>query len=61
MSLARLWHVQGKGVEAHRMLAAVYNWFAEGFETADLQEAKALLARLTPGGRVEEKLEEKVT
>jgi predicted ATPase len=42
-SLARLWHQQGKRQEAHDLLAPVYGWFTEGFETADLQEAKALL------------------
>jgi DNA-binding winged helix-turn-helix (wHTH) protein len=49
MSLARLWHEQGKGAEAHRMLSAVYDWFTEGFDTADLEDAKALVAQLTPG------------
>jgi predicted ATPase len=43
MSLARLWQQQGKRQEAHDLLAPVYNWFTEGFDTADLQEAKALL------------------
>jgi predicted ATPase len=43
MSLARLWQQQGKQAEAHELLAPVYSWFAEGFDTADLQEAKALL------------------
>ena len=43
MSLARLWHQQGKRTEAHRMLLEIYNWFTEGFDTKDLQEAKALL------------------
>ena len=42
-SLARLWQQQGKRQEAHDVLAPVYNWFTEGFDTADLQEAKALL------------------
>jgi predicted ATPase len=46
MSLARLWQQQGKGTEAHRILSEVYNWFTEGFDTKDLQEAKALLAEL---------------
>jgi predicted ATPase len=46
MSLARLWKKQGKREEAHRMLAEIYNWFTEGFDTADLQEAKALLEEL---------------
>jgi predicted ATPase len=43
MSLSRLWHQQGKRKEAHDLLAEVYAWFTEGFDTADLQEAKALL------------------
>ena len=46
MSLARLWQCQGKRVEAHELLAPIYGWFTEGFDTADLQEAKALLATL---------------
>ena len=45
-SLARLWQRQGKCTEAHELLAPVYNWFTEGFETKDLQEAKALLDAL---------------
>jgi predicted ATPase len=47
MSLARLWQQQGKRVEARELLAPVYGWFTEGFDTADLQEAKALLEALT--------------
>jgi predicted ATPase len=47
MSLARLWQGQGKRTEAHRLLAKVYGWFTEGFDTADLQEAKTLLAALS--------------
>jgi class 3 adenylate cyclase/predicted ATPase len=43
MSLSRLWQQQGKQNEAHSMLAEIYHWFTEGFDTADLQEAKALL------------------
>jgi hypothetical protein len=46
MSLSRLWQQQGKKKEAHRMLAEIYGWFTEGFDTADLQEAKALLEEL---------------
>jgi predicted ATPase len=46
MSLARLWQHQGKRAEAHALLAEVYGWFTEGFDTADLQEAKALLEAL---------------
>jgi TOMM system kinase/cyclase fusion protein len=45
-SLARLWQQQGKHQEAHALLAPVYGWFTEGFDTADLQEAKALLDAL---------------
>src|SRR5262249_27114289 len=47
MSLARLWQRQGKKKQAHQRLAQIYNWFTEGFDTADLQEAKTLLAELT--------------
>jgi len=43
LSLSRLWAKQGKHSEAQQLLAAIYGWFSEGFETADLQEAKALL------------------
>jgi predicted ATPase len=46
-SLARLWQQQGKKAEAHQLLAEIYNWFTEGFDTKDLQEAKVLLERLT--------------
>jgi hypothetical protein len=46
-SLARLWQQQGKQSEAHKLLSEVYNWFTEGFETKDLQEAKVLLERIT--------------
>jgi predicted ATPase len=46
-SLARLWQRQGKRDEARQVLGDVYNWFTEGFDTADLQEAKALLGELT--------------
>jgi predicted ATPase len=45
-SLARLWQSQGKGKAAYDLLAPVYNWFTEGFETADLQDAKTLLTEL---------------
>ena len=45
-SLARLWQGQGKTKEAHDLLAPVYDWFTEGFDTADLKDAKALLAEL---------------
>jgi predicted ATPase len=47
MSLARLWQQQGKPAEAYELLAPIYAWFTEGFDTADLQEAKALLQALT--------------
>jgi predicted ATPase len=46
MSLSRLWQQQGKQAEARALLAPIYNWFTEGFDTADLQEAKALLDEL---------------
>jgi hypothetical protein len=46
MSLARLWRQQGKKKKARQLLAEVYGWFTEGFDTKDLQEAKALLAQL---------------
>ena len=45
--LARLWHNQGKTAEARNLLAPVYGWFTEGFDTADLKEAKALLDELS--------------
>jgi predicted ATPase len=45
-SLARLWRDQGKPIEARELLAPVYGWFTEGFGTADLKEAKALLEQL---------------
>jgi len=47
MSLARLWQQQDRRAEAHELLAPVYGWFTEGFNTADLQEARALLEELT--------------
>jgi adenylate cyclase len=47
MSLARLWQQQGKNEEARQMLAEIYGWFTEGFDTADLKEAKALLEELS--------------
>jgi predicted ATPase len=46
MSLSRLWQQQGKRTEAYELLAPIYSWFTEGFDTADLQEAKALLEEL---------------
>ena len=45
-SLARLWRNQGKRQEAHDVLAPVFAWFTEGFDTPDLKEAKALLDEL---------------
>jgi predicted ATPase len=47
VSLARLWQSQGKKDEARQMLAEIYGWFTEGFDTRNLQEAKALLEELT--------------
>lgn len=47
VSLARLWQSQGKKAEAHQMLSEIYNWFTEGFDTADLKEAKVLLEELS--------------
>src|SRR5207249_306241 len=47
LSLSRLWQRQGKREEARQMLAAIYGWFTEGFETTDLREAKALLEELS--------------
>jgi hypothetical protein len=43
MSMARLWRDQGKVQQARELLAPVYGWFTEGFDTLDLKEAKALL------------------
>jgi predicted ATPase len=45
-SLARLWRDQGKRDEARELLAPVYGWFTEGFDTLDLKQAKALLEEL---------------
>ena len=45
-SLARLWQSQGKRQDAYELLAPVYDWFTEGFDTKDLQEAKSLLDEL---------------
>ena len=47
MSLSRLWQQQGNRDEARELLAPIYGWFTEGFDTADLQEAKALLDELS--------------
>ena len=46
-SLAHLWQQQGKKVEAHKLLSEVYNWFTEGFDTKDLQEAKMLIEEVS--------------
>jgi len=46
MSMARLWSDQGKRNEARDLLAPVYGWFTEGFDTLDLKQAKALLEEL---------------
>ena len=46
VSLARLWRDQGKRVEARDLLAPVYGWFTEGFDTADLRASKAMLEEL---------------
>jgi predicted ATPase len=46
MSLAQLWRDQGRRAEAHDLLAPVYGWFTEGFDTADLKYAQALLDEL---------------
>ena len=47
-SLARLWRDQGKVQQARELLAPIYGWFTEGFDTRDLKEVKALLAELAP-------------
>ena len=47
MSMARLWRDQGKRQQAHDLLAPIYGWFTEGFDTLDLKDAKALLGTLT--------------
>jgi predicted ATPase len=47
MSLSRLWQSQGKQQEAHELLAEIYGWFTEGFDTAGLKEARALLDELS--------------
>jgi len=48
LSLCRLWQRQGKSKAARQLLAEVYGWFTEGYDTIDLQEAKALLDELAP-------------
>jgi predicted ATPase len=47
MSMARLWRDQGKRQQAHYLLAPIYDWFTEGFDTLDLKEAKTLLSELS--------------
>ena len=47
MSMARLWRYQGKGQESRELLAPVYSWLTEGFDTRDLRDAKELLSDLT--------------
>jgi tetratricopeptide (TPR) repeat protein len=47
VSLSRLWQKQGRKEEARKMLAEIYNWFTEGFDTKDLQEAQGLLEELS--------------
>jgi len=47
MSPSRLWQQQGKKEEARQLLAEIYGWFTEGFDTTDLKEAKALLDTLS--------------
>jgi predicted ATPase len=47
MSLSRLWQRQGKGNIGRQLLAEIYGWFTEGFDTVDLQEARALLDELS--------------
>ena len=47
MSVSRLWQQQGKQKEAHELLSEIYGWFTEGFDTADLKDAQALLDELS--------------
>jgi len=47
MGLSRLWQKKGKQQQARELLAEIYGWFTEGFDTADLKEAKGLLEELT--------------
>ncbi len=47
MSLSRLWQQQGRKKEPHNLLSDIYHWFTEGFDTKDLQEAKALVEELS--------------
>jgi predicted ATPase len=50
ISLCRLWQQQGRRDEARELLAPIHGWFTEGFDTADVQEAKALLEEFSSGG-----------
>jgi predicted ATPase len=52
-SLARLWRDQGKPEHAHELLALIYGWFTEGFDTADLKDAKELLDELAPSAEAQ--------
>jgi class 3 adenylate cyclase/predicted ATPase len=52
-NLGRLWQQQGKVEEAHKMLSGIYDWFTEGFDTADLKDAKDLLEDLAPSKDVQ--------
>jgi len=52
MSMARLWRDQGMPEQARALLAPIYGWFSEGFDTRDLKEAKALLEAYVPGAFV---------
>ncbi len=47
MSLAKLWHAQGRTAEAHQRLSEIYSWFSEGLDTADLRAARSLLDHLS--------------
>jgi predicted ATPase len=49
ISLSRLWQQQGKRIEVWELLAPIYGWFSEGFDTSDLQKAKALMKELGGG------------
>ena len=56
MSLSSLWQQQGKKAEARQMLAEIYGWFTEGFDTVDLTEARALLEELSERHEVKHRL-----
>ena len=49
LRMSRLWQQQGKRAEAYELLAPIYGWFTEGFDTADLRDARTLLAALGKG------------